>query len=104
MREPVAGQNIRRVIRRTILRAFPSCKEIVKIISVSLDRKLALKEKFLMRIHLLACKPCVRYLDQSEFLSRAVKLLDSKETEALFEGKLSDATRMRIKDALRSSI
>jgi hypothetical protein len=96
-------QKILRPFRRTILRTFPSCKEIVHIISASLDRPLTLRERFLMKLHLFACKPCVRYLNQSEFVSEAVKIMDETEKMDLVAGNLSDAARSRIKSALASA-
>lgn len=104
MSEATTGQKLKRAMRRAVLRIFPSCKEVVKIISASLDRPLMLREKFLMKMHLFACKPCVRYLDQSSFLSRAVRLMDDSEKESLFGGSLSDETRARIKSVLGSSV
>ncbi|MGE3169045.1 MAG: zf-HC2 domain-containing protein [Pyrinomonadaceae bacterium] len=97
-------QKITRPIRRTILRIFPSCKEIVHIISASLDRPLTMRERLLMKMHLLACKPCMRYLDQSSFLSKAVKTMSEKEKDSLLSGSLSDESRARIKDALKSVV
>ena len=89
--------------RRSILRTFPSCKEIVRIISASLDRPLTLRERFLMKMHLFACKPCVRYLNQSEFVSQAMRIMDDAEKMDLFSGTLSDTARTRIKAALSTA-
>ncbi|MBL8124841.1 MAG: zf-HC2 domain-containing protein [Blastocatellia bacterium] len=97
-------QKITRPFRRAILRVFPSCKEIVHLISASLDRPLTMREKFLMKMHLLACKPCVRYLDQSKFLSQAVKQMSEKEKDSLLSGSLSDESRERIKNSLKSLV
>ena len=103
MSELTIYQRISKLFRRAILRTFPSCKEIVHIISASLDRPLTIREKFLMKMHLAACKPCVRYLDQSAFLSEAVKIMDETEKLDLFAGSLSQAARSRIKNALISA-
>jgi hypothetical protein len=103
MSELTIKERVNKFFRRAILRTFPPCKEIVHIISASLDRPLTLREKFLMRMHLLACKPCVRYLDQSEFVASAVRIMDESEKIDLFSGSLSDSARSRIKAALRSA-
>lgn len=100
MSELTFFQRVTKMIRRSILRTFPSCKEIVHIISASLDRPLTLRERFLMKMHLFACKPCVRYLHQSEFVSRAMRMMDDSEKMDLFSGSLSDSARARIKAAL----
>jgi hypothetical protein len=86
-----------------ILRVLPPCKEIVKIVSASLDRPLTLRESFLMKLHLVACKPCVRYLEQSLFLSSATTQLDEELKNELFTGKLSPEARDRIKTVLKGS-
>ena len=103
MSELTIYQRITKFFRRTILRTFPSCKEIVHVISASLDRPLTLRERFLMKLHLFACKPCVRYLDQSAFVSQAIKVMDEGEKLNLFAGELSDTARMRIKAALSAA-
>ena len=103
MSELATYQKVTKCFRRTILRTFPSCKEIVHIISASLDRPLTLREKFLMKIHLFAYKPCVRYLNQSEFMSDAIKIMDEAEKMDLFAGSLSGAARARIKNALTAA-
>ena len=103
MSEVTFFQKVSKMIRRSILRMFPSCKEIVHIISASLDRPLTRREKVLMKIHLFACKPCVRYLDQSEFVSKAVKIMDESEKLDLFAGSLSEVARSRIKTALAAA-
>ena len=45
-----------------------SCKKVAQLASESLDRSLTLQEKLSMRLHLLACKLCSRYVRQLKFL------------------------------------
>lgn len=94
---------MRRAKNRMILRALPPCKEIVKIVSASLDRPLTIRERLLMKVHLIACKPCVRYMEQSLFLSSAVTQMDKDLKDELFTGRLSDEARDRIKKILKTS-
>lgn len=96
-------QKFRQTRNLLFLRALPPCKEIVKIVSASLDRKLTLRERAVMRLHLVACKPCVRYMEQSQFLQAAASQLDEDLKEELFTGRLSDEARARIKNALKAS-
>ena len=86
-----------------ILRTLPPCKEIVKIVSASLDRRLTIRERAVMKLHLVACKPCVRYMEQSHFLSAAATQLDEQVKDELFTGKLSPEARDRIKNILKTS-
>ena len=83
-------QKLRRARNLFILRTLPPCKEIVKIVSASLDRKLTFRERTVMRLHLVACKPCVRYMEQSNFLGSAASQLDENLKHELFAGRLSD--------------
>ena len=96
-------QKLRRARNLFILRTLPPCKEIVKIVSASLDRPLTLRERTVMKLHLIACKPCVRYIEQSHFLSSAATQLDEHLKDELFTGKLSDEARARIKNVLKTS-
>ena len=96
-------QRLRRARNLFILRTLPPCKEIAKIVSASLDRKLTVRERTVMRLHLVACKPCVRYMEQTHFLSSAASQLDEKLKDELFTGKLSDEARDRIKNLLKTS-
>lgn len=103
MSETSLISKLRSAKNRLILRALPPCKEIVKLISASLDRPLSFRERFLMKLHLIACKPCARYLEQSHFLSSAVTQMDDELKEELFTGKLSEEARDRIKNILKTS-
>jgi hypothetical protein len=96
-------QKLRRARNLFILRTLPPCKEIAKIISASLDRPLTWRESAVMKLHLVACKPCVRYFEQSSFLSSAATQLDDNLKDELFTGRLSDSARQRIKDVLKTS-
>ena len=104
MPETTIKQKVRRSINLAILRYPPPCKEIVQIVSASLDRRLTFRERAILKLHLYACRPCVRYLEQSEFLSKATHHLDDKLKEEVFSGTLSAEARRRIKNTLLSAI
>ena len=96
-------QKLRRARNLFILRTLPPCKEIVKIVSASLDRQLTIRERSVMKLHLIACRPCVRYMEQSDFLRSAASQLDEGLKDELFSGRLSESARERIKEALKTS-
>lgn len=98
------SKQIRRMINRAILRRLPPCEELAQVISASLDRRLTFREKIILKAHLFACKPCVRYLDQSDFVRTATKLLTEREKDALFAGRLTEESRNRIKSGLKASL
>jgi hypothetical protein len=103
MEDLTVNQRLRFTLKRFLLRLLPPCKEIARIISASFDRRLTIREKFVLRLHLIACKPCSRYLEQSEFLSKATGVLDEKLKEELFSAGLSDEARERLKKLIEAS-
>ena len=48
-----------------------TCEEASRLISESLDRKLPMGRRIALRIHLLMCKLCPRFLQQMLFLKEA---------------------------------
>lgn len=94
---------LRLALDRFIRRRLPPCKEIVKIISSSFDRDLTFRERFVMRLHVFACRPCTRFFEQSAFLNTAAQVLDEKLKEDAFDGRLSDEARERIRNLLKAS-
>ena len=87
-----------------IWRNLPPCREIVKLITASLDGKLSWREKIIMKIHLLSCNPCVNFLKQLKFLRGVLQHdCDDKFVAEESAPKLSDKSRERIKNALKSS-
>ena len=59
-----------------------SCKRVAQLASESLDRSLTWRETFSMRLHLLACKLCSRYVRQLKFLERACARVDEAYSES----------------------
>ena len=96
-------QKTRRAFNVAVWTYLPPCKDIVKIISASLDRKLTLRERAVLKLHLVACEPCVKYLDQSKLLSSAAHTIDDDLKNDLYAGRLSDEARERIKNILKAS-
>ncbi len=50
-----------------------SCKRASRLASEKQERSLTLKERFLLRWHLLYCAGCRRMVKQFEFLSEATR-------------------------------
>lgn len=87
-----------------IARRVRDCKNITPLFSESLDRKLSLKKKIEMKLHLFTCQACVRYVHQIKFLREAVqKQAEQIDNETSSEKKLSDSAKERMIDALRST-
>ncbi len=86
-----------------VWRKFPKCKEMVKIITASMDEKLSWREWLMMKIHLLSCDPCINFLKQIKFIRSALSHSDEQLGQAETSVKLSDDARARLKEALEAS-
>lgn len=86
-----------------VWRNLPPCREFVPMLSESLDRKLPFHKRVLIKIHLLACKPCVRFLEQSKFLREAMREIDEEIMQTESSAKLSGEARERLKNILKTT-
>ena len=64
---------IRRLFRRALLRSLQPCERMVPLMSESMDRSLRLSEWLQLRLHLLVCAWCARYLRQIKFIRELVR-------------------------------
>lgn len=51
-----------------------NCKEVTRIVSESLDRRLPIQQRMGLRIHLMMCRFCSRYRRQLLILRKAIRL------------------------------
>jgi predicted anti-sigma-YlaC factor YlaD len=51
-----------------LLKALPPCKEVTEMISRELDVGLSLLDRIKVRLHLMTCRWCRRYLKQIDFI------------------------------------
>ncbi len=58
-----------------------SCKEVGELVSQGIDRKLSLREKIGLKMHLFICKTCSCYDKQLQFIARSARrLMQSNKT------------------------
>jgi predicted anti-sigma-YlaC factor YlaD len=50
-----------------------SCKETSELVSRSLDERLSWSQRMAVRLHLLMCGACRRFVEQMGFLRRAAR-------------------------------
>ena len=55
-----------------------SCKEVSRLVSQGLDRRLGALERVRLRLHLAICDGCTNFKKQMDFLHRALRELGSK--------------------------
>ena len=51
----------------------PTCREVHRLVSEGMDRKLSLVERVRMRLHLMVCEACTRFTGQMDLLRRAMR-------------------------------
>jgi predicted anti-sigma-YlaC factor YlaD len=61
-----------------LARRLPDCKTITPLIGESIDRKISLREKIVIKLHLFTCEACKRYLYQIRLMRDAVKMQESR--------------------------
>jgi hypothetical protein len=55
-----------------------SCREVTRLVSQGLDRRLGFAERVRLRVHLAICDGCTTFTKQVRFIRKAVRALDSR--------------------------
>ena len=80
-----------------------TCKDVSKLVSESLEHELPFRQRLGVRIHLMMCSLCRKYNRQSLLLRELFQRMARSEEDQPFSGPhLPEATRERIKKALRA--
>jgi Putative zinc-finger len=67
---------------RLMARMMPPCKEIAALVSENMDRQLPLRQRLLIRFHVMMCSLCRRYEKQLHLLRHGVhRYADPDENE-----------------------
>src|SRR5215471_18874422 len=94
------SEGLKRIFRRWLLRSLQPCRQVVPLMSESLERRLSMREWLGLRLHLMVCAWCARYLRQIKFLRSLLRGPRMTKTE-LVPSLAADA-RERIAKSLRS--
>jgi hypothetical protein len=85
-------------VRFWLLRRLPTCARMVEVMSQSMDRKLTLRERLVLKLHLWTCIWCVWYLEQLHMIRDAIRSQGADLPEAdLPSVTLTSEARERIK-------
>ncbi len=74
-------------LRYFLLRRLPACKQMAELMSASLERKLTVRERVRLKLHLWVCAWCVWYLEQLRLLRSAVQM---RELETANDSSTAD--------------
>jgi hypothetical protein len=93
-----------RRLRLFVKKRTLTCKEATAVISEAFEREPPFFRNVLLRLHILACGACARFLLQLRFLRDLIRLQNaSPGGAAMPDASLSAAARERIKLALRQN-
>ena len=87
-------------LRWFLLHRLPTCKEVVGLMSQSMERPLTLRERVLLKLHLWVCVWCVWYLEQLRLMREALRARAATTNGGHPGASLSTEARERIKSAL----
>ena len=81
------------------------CREVSKLVSESMDRQLPLGQRIQLRMHLMLCRLCAGFAQQTRLLRQAARQQSEQSAADVSTPgtTLSEEARERIKAALRES-
>src|SRR5258708_2615727 len=74
-----AYDKMKHAVRYWLLRRLPTCKQTVKIISESMERRLSLRERVTVKLHLWICLWCVWYLENLQLMRETIQTKAAQE-------------------------
>lgn len=97
-----AYDNLKHSIRYWLLRRLPACQQTVEKLSQSLERKLTMRERIDVKLHLWICAWCQWYLEHLHIIRDAARAraAESPDLAPLTGPTLSPEARERIKRKL----
>jgi hypothetical protein len=61
-----------------ICRFTPACPEVIRILSLGMDKELSLMMRIKLRIHYLMCSFCERYMNQLKYIRQVAREFPEK--------------------------
>jgi len=83
-----------------ICRFTPTCPEVVRILSLGMEKRLSLMMRIKLRIHYLMCSFCERYMRQLKYIREVSREFPNKVGE-LSDASLTADAKERMKAAMR---
>lgn len=82
---------------------MPSCKEVSRLVSESMDKKLPIRKRFGLWMHLRMCDVCKGFVAQLKAIREAAGKLGTADDPEESDATLSAEARDRIQQAMRDA-
>ena len=79
------------------------CKQVIDLASNSLDTKIPWSKNWQMKLHLILCKTCSRYLRQLKFIQKAAASIDAQCRNISLSSDAHDRISAKLKQAQRKN-
>jgi hypothetical protein len=89
-------KKLRQTCRYWLLHRLPTCEDLLPVMSQQLDRKISIRQRITLNLHLFVCKWCLDYAKQLSFMRDAVRI----EAKQINENSLSSDAKERMKRSL----
>lgn len=83
-----------------ICRFTPTCPEVIRTLSLGMEKQLPLLTRMKLRVHFLMCSFCQRYMEQLKYMRHLAREFPDKIGE-VSDAKLPADVKERIRSALR---
>ena len=93
---------LKHAVRYWLLRRLPNCQRTVETISQSMERKLTLRERITVKLHLWICAWCQWYLEHLQLIRETARAKADEAPNLSTSAGLSDEARERIRRNLTS--
>jgi len=90
-------------IRYWLLRRLPTCQQTVEKISASMERRLSLRERINLKLHLWICAWCQWYLEHLHLIRDTARAKAEDASDFTSGPGLSNEARERIRRRLTNS-
>ncbi len=92
-------------LKNWLIRNTPTCQEVVRILSDSMDRPISLRRRIAVRLHFLICEWCLRYHGQIRLIRTVLRSTEPgaprDDSPASSGTRLSDEARECLKRLTR---
>jgi len=91
---------LKHAVRYWLLRTLPACQQTVEMISQSMERRLTLRERINLKVHLWICVWCQWYMEHLQVIRDSSRAQAAEAPDRMTSATLSNEARERIRRRL----